>query len=185
MSRNRRFLISEVEKIAQLFYFHKPQTPKVTASALRYFSYIYILYQMYVTWSCVTFYHYQIDFQKEMTTVLVLPESILNMKVDSRSAQFHFELNLSKFSGFLRQKTRVKRKRLGQIILTNKKNPEYFLKYSRKKTKISKPFAPFQTIQNLTFSSLTNHGGRHFFKPLLPQLFQCCYRPVKRVRKKI
>ena len=39
MSRNRRFLISEVEKIARL-----PQMPKVTASTLRYFSYIFISY---------------------------------------------------------------------------------------------------------------------------------------------
>ena len=39
MSRNARFLISEVEKIARL-----PQMPKVTKSTL-----IYISYQMYVT----------------------------------------------------------------------------------------------------------------------------------------
>ena len=44
MSRNGRFLISEVEKIARL-----PQIPKVTESTLGYFSYIYISYQMYVT----------------------------------------------------------------------------------------------------------------------------------------
>ena len=44
MSRNRRFLISEVEKIARL-----PQMPKVTASTLTYFSCIYISYEMYVT----------------------------------------------------------------------------------------------------------------------------------------
>ena len=44
MIRNGRFLISEVEKIAKL-----PQIPKVTESTLRYFSYIYISYQMYVT----------------------------------------------------------------------------------------------------------------------------------------
>ena len=52
--------------------------------------------------------------------------------------------------------------------MTNKKNPEYFLKYSRKKTKVSKPFAPFQTIQNLKFSYSANHGGQHFFKPSPP-----------------
>ena len=44
MSRNRRFLISEVEKIARL-----PQMPKVTASTLTYCSCIYISYEMYVT----------------------------------------------------------------------------------------------------------------------------------------
>ena len=42
LSRNRHFLISEVEKNARL-----PQMPKVTASTLRYISYIYISYQMY------------------------------------------------------------------------------------------------------------------------------------------
>ena len=56
-----------------------------------------------------------------MTTVLVLPENMFNVEVYSRSTWFHFELNLSRFA---------------KIILTNKKNPEYFLKYSRKKTKI-------------------------------------------------
>ena len=35
-----------------------------------------------------------------MTTVLVLPENIFNIDVYSRSTCFHFELNLSKFSGF-------------------------------------------------------------------------------------
>ena len=44
MSRNRHFLISEVEKVAR-----SPQIPKVTALTLRYFSYIYISYQMYLT----------------------------------------------------------------------------------------------------------------------------------------
>ena len=53
MSRNRRFLINEVEKIARL-----PQMPKVTASTLRYFSYIFSSYSMYVTQSWITFYHY-------------------------------------------------------------------------------------------------------------------------------
>ena len=56
---------------------------------------------MYVSWSCVTFYHYEIDFQKQLTTVLVLPENIFNIEVYSRSAWFHFQLDLSKFSGFL------------------------------------------------------------------------------------
>ena len=35
-----------------------------------------------------------------MTNVLVLPENIFNVEVYSRSTWFHFELNLSKFSGF-------------------------------------------------------------------------------------
>ena len=42
MSRNRHFLISEVEKNARL-----PQMPKATESTRGYFSYIYISYQMY------------------------------------------------------------------------------------------------------------------------------------------
>ena len=46
-----------------------------------------------------------------------------------------------------------------------------FFKIFQKKTKISKPFASFQTIQNLDFSSSANHGGRHFFKPRLPNYF--------------
>ena len=55
---------------------------------------------MYVTWSFVTFYYYQKDFQKQMTTVLVFPENIFNVEVYSRSTWSHFELNLSKFSRF-------------------------------------------------------------------------------------
>ena len=39
-----------------------------------------------------------------MTTVLVLPETIFDTEVYSRSTWFHFELNLSNFSGFLRKK---------------------------------------------------------------------------------
>ena len=69
MSGNRR-------KDYSYFYFHKPQIPKVTASPHRYFSYIYISYQMHIMWSCVSLYHYWIHFQKQMITVLVLPENI-------------------------------------------------------------------------------------------------------------
>ena len=42
-----------------------------------------------------------LDFQKQMTTVLVLPENIFNIEVYSRSTWFHFELNLFKCSGFV------------------------------------------------------------------------------------
>ena len=42
-----------------------------------------------------------LGFQRQMTTVLVLPENIFDIEVYSRSTWFHFELKLSKFSGFL------------------------------------------------------------------------------------
>ena len=32
---------------------------------------------MYVMWSCVTFYYYEIEFHKQTTTVLVFPENDL------------------------------------------------------------------------------------------------------------
>ena len=35
------------------------------------------------------------DFQKQMTTVLVLPENIFNIEIYSRSTWFHCELNLN------------------------------------------------------------------------------------------
>ena len=47
-----------------------------------------------------------------MTTVLVLPQKIFNIDVCSRSTRFHFDLNLSKFSGFLGKKILVKRNKL-------------------------------------------------------------------------
>ena len=40
-------------------------------------------------------------FPEANDTVLVLLENIFNIEVYSRSAWFHFELNLPKFSGFL------------------------------------------------------------------------------------
>ena len=35
---------------------------------------------MYATWTYVAFYNYEIDFQKQMTTVLVLPKKYLMQK---------------------------------------------------------------------------------------------------------
>ena len=46
-----------------------------------------------------------------MTTILVLPENIFNIEVYSRSSWFHFELNLSKFSGFY-EKNPCKKKKI-------------------------------------------------------------------------
>ena len=42
---------------------------------LRYFSYIYISFQMDKSWSCVSIH--KIDFRKQMTTKLELPEDDL------------------------------------------------------------------------------------------------------------
>ena len=44
-----------------------------------------------------------------MTIILVLPENIFNVEVYAWSTWFHFELNLSKFSGFFFAKIRCKK----------------------------------------------------------------------------
>ena len=41
------------------------------------------------------------------------------------------------------EKALAKRERFAKIVLTEKRNPKYILKYSGKKTKISMPFEPF------------------------------------------
>ena len=146
------------------FYFHKPQISKVTVSPLRYFSYNYISYQMYVTWSGVWFYHLWTDFQRQMTTVLVLPENIFNIEVYSKSTSFILNwtyLNFLNFHG----RHPCKKKEVRINYFEEQKKPRIFFKIFQK-TKISKPFAPFWTIQNLKFSLSTNHGCRHFFKSL-------------------
>ena len=59
MSQNRRFLISELEKIVRLLLLSQATTAKSDEiNTYRYFSYIYISCQMYVTWGCVMFYYY-------------------------------------------------------------------------------------------------------------------------------
>ena len=50
------------------------------------------------------------------------------------------------------KKDLVKRKRLTEVGLTNKKNPEHIKKSSRKNTKIPNPFELFLVIQNLKYS---------------------------------
>ena len=107
----------------------------MTASPPRYFSYIYVSYQMYVTWSCVTFYHYKIDFQKQMTTVLVLPENIFNIEVYSRSTYFHFKLNLKlNFLDFY-EKNPCKKKKVRINYFDEQEKPWIFFKIFQKKNK--------------------------------------------------
>ena len=102
---------------------------------LRYFSYIYIPYQMYQTWSCVTFHHSLNRFPEANVSRISISWKWVNAEVYTRSIWFHFELNLSSFSGFLWKKSLVKRKMLAKIILANK--------CSGKNTKVSTPFEPF------------------------------------------
>ena len=97
----------------------------------------------------MTFYHYKIDFQK---IYLVLPENIFSIEVYSKSTWFHFELNLHKFSGFY-EKNPCKKKKVRINYFDEQGCSMNILKnIPEKKTKISKPFASFQTIQNLKFS---------------------------------
>ena len=97
-----------------------------------------------------------------MTTVLVLPENIFNIEVYSKSTSFILNwtyLNFLNFHG----RHPCKKKEVRINYFEEQKKPRIFFKIFQK-TKISKPFAPFWTIQNLKFSLSTNHGCRHFFK---------------------
>ena len=69
-----------------------------------------------------------------MTTVLVLSENISNIEVYSRSTWFHFELDLSKFSGFL-WKSHCKKKKIYINYFDEKEKPWIFFKISQKKNK--------------------------------------------------
>ena len=72
-----------------------------------------------------------------MTTVLVLPENIFNIEVYSRSTWFHFELNLSKFSGFL-WKNPCKKKKVCINYFDEQEKPWIFFKIFQKKKQNSK-----------------------------------------------
>ena len=141
MSRNRHFLISKYKRLYNYFYFHKPQMPKVPTSTVRYFSYIYMSYQMYITWSCVTFYCY-LEFHKQMTTVLVLPENDL---IQTFNEGLHgFILNWTYLILFdFYEKNPCKQKKVPINHFDVQEKPRIFLKIFQKKTKISKPFEPF------------------------------------------
>ena len=68
---------------------------KITLT-LRYFIAIYISYQMYKTWSCVTFYHSFPQANDNRITVLVLSENDLISKfIQGLATWFHFEIKFS------------------------------------------------------------------------------------------
>ena len=102
-----------------------------------------------------------------------------NVGVHTSTTWFHFEMNISSFPGFLWKKNPVKR--FTKIVLTNQKNTEQILKWSRKNSKTLKLFKSFSAIQSLKISALPNHGSRLFLQTLtmqphsthLPQLFWC------------
>ena len=62
---------------------------------LRYFSYIYVSYQMYKTWSCWTFYHALNRFPQGNDNHVSTSRKWFNIEVYTRSTCFHFELDHS------------------------------------------------------------------------------------------
>ena len=80
---------------------------KVTLS---YFSYINISYQMYKTWSCWTFHHSLNRFPQGNDDRVSTSWKWFNMEVYTRFTWFHFTLDLSYFSGFLRKRPLLKEK---------------------------------------------------------------------------
>ena len=89
-----------------------------------------------------------------------IPENIFNIKVFSRSTWLYFELNLSKFSGFLWKNPCRKLFRINYC--GEQKNTKYFSKYSRKKNKnfkaiyavLDRYFLHWSTIATDIFSNL-------------------------------
>ena len=77
---------------------------------LRYFPYIYICYQIYKTWSCVTFYHSLNRFPQANCNFISTSWKWFNIEVYTRSTWFHFGLNLSWFSRFLWKSSCIKKK---------------------------------------------------------------------------
>ena len=67
-------------------------------------------YQMHVTWNCVTFYHYYIEFYKQVTTVLVLPENDLMQKFIQGLHGFILNLTYLNFLDFYEKIPRKKKK---------------------------------------------------------------------------
>ena len=105
---------------------------------LRYFSYIYISYQMYKTRSCWTFYHSLNRLPQGSDNRVSTSWKWFNMEVYARFTWFHFKLDLWIF----KKKTLVKRKRFA------KKNPEKLWKCSGKTKKFQSHLScsrPFET----------------------------------------
>ena len=95
---------------------------------LRYFSYIYISYQMYITWSCVAFYHL-------LNTFPQANDSRINtfwkwFRIRSLYKVYTASFWTEPFSMFqIFMKNPCKTKRFAKVVLTNKENPEYTYKY--------------------------------------------------------
>ena len=109
---------------------------------LRYFSYNNISYQMYKTRSCWTFYHSLKRFLQGNDSRVSTSWKWFNIEVYTRSTWFHFELDLSQFSGFLLKKTLVKKNDRKNYLDKQEKFWKFF-KILRKKHKNSKPFGLF------------------------------------------
>ena len=93
---------------------------KITLT-LRYFSSVYIPYQMYKIRSCVTFYH---SFPQGNGNRISTPENDLIWKVIQGLYGFILNWTFLNFLDFYK-KTLLKIKRFTKIVLTNKENPEH------------------------------------------------------------
>ena len=108
---------------------------------LRYISYIYISYQMYKTWSCVTYCHSLNRFPQANDNCISTYWKWFGIEVYTRSTWFHFELNLSYLSRFFWKKP-CKMKKFHKNCFYEKEKSWTNFKIFQKNTKISKLFEP-------------------------------------------
>ena len=108
---------------------HNISKIKLTPS---YFSYIYISYQICITWRCATFYRLLKRFRHANDNRISPSWKWFNIQVYARSTWFYVELSLSWFSGFFWKKPPFflfDLQWFTKTVLTNKKNPEHISRY--------------------------------------------------------
>ena len=105
-----------------------------------------------------------------MTTVLVLPENIFNIEVYSRSTWFQFELNLSKFFGFLwRNPSKHKKVRINYFDKQEKL--WIFLKIFQTKNQIFRDICAILDYSKPKLFFVGQPWWPKFFQPLAPSYF--------------
>ena len=101
----------------------------------RYLSYIYISYQMYKSWSCVTFYHsWWNRFPQANDNRISTSSKWFNMEVYTRSSWFYFELIFLNFPDFY-EKSPCKKEKVGKNCFDEQEKSLTYLKMLRKKHK--------------------------------------------------
>ena len=119
---------------------------KITVT-VRYFSSIYISYQMYKTWSCVTFYHSFPQANDNRITGISTSWKWLNIEVLCKVYMVSFRTELFWIFWIFVKKVLLKTKKFMKIVLTNKKILNIFKNVLEKTQKFQSHlscFSPFK-----------------------------------------